>query len=251
MRIVRYDAGQGPRHGELVDGTVHEWEDGLFGARRRTGRTAALGAVRLLPPVVPSKFILASLNYEEVVTQLGYPRPANPILFLKAPSALVGDGGEIPYPAASKYVTFEPEVVVVIGRRCRRVPRERAMEHVFGYTMTNDVSARDIQEAEGQYTRCKSFDGFGPLGPAIVTDVDPTDLAVTGWLNGEQRIATRTRNFIFDIPTLISFASECMTLEPGDLISTGASGVVEMKVGDTVAVEAEQIGRLTNHVVPW
>jgi 2-keto-4-pentenoate hydratase/2-oxohepta-3-ene-1,7-dioic acid hydratase in catechol pathway len=251
MRIVRYDAGAGPRYGELVDGTVHEWEEGLFGSRRRSGRTLAPARIRILPPVVPSKFVLASLNYEEVVTQLGYPRPASPILFLKAPSALVPDGGEIRYPAASKYVTFEPELVVVIGRRASRVPRERAMEHVLGYTLTNDVSARDIQEAEGQYTRCKSFDTFGPLGPAIVTDIDPTDLGVAGYLNGERRIATRTRNFIFDIPTLISFTSECMTLEPGDLISTGASGVVEMKVGDTVVVEIEQVGRLTNHVVPW
>jgi 2-keto-4-pentenoate hydratase/2-oxohepta-3-ene-1,7-dioic acid hydratase in catechol pathway len=251
MRIVHYDAGAGARYGELVDGTVHEWEGDLFGARRRTGQALDLAKVRILPPVVPSKFILASLNYEEVVTQLGYPRPASPILFLKAPSALVADGGEIRYPAASKYVTFEPELVVVIGRRGSRVPRARAMEHVLGYTLTNDVSARDIQEAEGQYTRCKSFDTFGPLGPAIVTDIDPTDLAVAGYLNGERRIATRTRNFIFDIPTLISFTSDCMTLEPGDLISTGASGVVEMKVGDTVVVEIERVGRLTNRVVPW
>lgn len=185
------------------------------------------------------------------MTQLGYPRPSSRILFLKAPSALVADGGDIHYPVASKYVTFEPELVVVIGRHCRRVPRERAMEQVLGHTLTNDVSARDIQEAEGQYTRCKSFDTFGPLGPAIVTDIDPTDLAVAGYLNGERRIETRTRNFIFDIPTLISFASRCMTLEPGDLISTVASGVVEMHVGDTVTIEVEHVGRLTNRMVPW
>jgi 2-keto-4-pentenoate hydratase/2-oxohepta-3-ene-1,7-dioic acid hydratase in catechol pathway len=235
----------------LVDGAVHEWQGDLFAARRRNGRTHEAAAVQLLPPVVPSKFVLASLNYQEVVTQLGYPRPSSPILFLKAPSALVGDGADIHYPAASKYVTFEPELVVVIGRRCRRVPREQAMEQVLGYTLTNDVSARDIQEAEVQYTRCKSFDTFGPLGPAIVTDIDPSDLAVAGYLNGERRIETRTRNFIFDIPTLISFASDCMTLEPGDLISTGASGVVEMHVGDTVTIEIGQVGRLTNRVVAW
>jgi len=125
------------------------------------------------------------------------------------------------------------------------------MEYVLGYTCTNDVSARDIQEAEVQYTRCKSFDTFGPLGPAIVTDIDPSDLAVAGDLNGERRIATRTSNLIFDIPTLISFASDCMTLEPGDLISTGASGVAEMKVGDTVTIEIEKLGRLENRVAPW
>jgi 2-keto-4-pentenoate hydratase/2-oxohepta-3-ene-1,7-dioic acid hydratase in catechol pathway len=113
--------------------------------------------VRVLPPVVPSKFILASLNYQEVVTQLGYPRPKSPILSLKAPSALVADGGDIHYAAASKYVTFAPDLAVVIGWRCRRVPRERAIDQVLGYTLTNDVSARDIQEAEVQYTRCKSF----------------------------------------------------------------------------------------------
>jgi len=251
MRIVRYDAGQGPRYGELVDGTVHAWDGDLFGPRRRSGQVHEAAKIRLLAPAVPSKFILASLNYEEVVTQLGYPRPKSPILFLKAPSAIVPDGGEIRYPAASKYVTFEPELVVVIGRQARRVSREKAMEHVLGYTCTNDVSARDIQEAEVQYTRCKSFDTFGPLGPAIVTDIDPTDLAVSGYLNGDRKIATRTRNFIFDIPTLISFASDCMTLEPGDLISTGASGVAEMKVGDTVTIEIENVGRLANRVAPW
>jgi 2-keto-4-pentenoate hydratase/2-oxohepta-3-ene-1,7-dioic acid hydratase in catechol pathway len=251
MRILRYDAGQGPRHGEIEDGTVREWEGDLFGPRRRTGAARPLAEVRVLPPVVPSKFVLVSLNYEEVVTQLGYKRPPNPILFLKAPSAIVPDGGEIRYPAASRYVTFEPELVVVIGRECRRVPREQAMEHVLGYTCTNDVSARDIQDAEGQYTRCKSFDTFGPLGPAIVTDIDPSDLAVTGYLNGERRIETRSRNLIFDIPTLVAFTSECMTLHPGDLISTGASGVAEMRVGDTVSIEIEQVGRLTNRVVPW
>ncbi len=251
MRIMRYDAGDGARCGELVDGTVHEWEGGLFGPQRRTGRTHAVAKLRLLAPVVPSKFILASLNYEEVVTQLGYPRPKSPILFLKAPSAIVADGEAIRYPAVSKYVTFEPELVVVIGRTCQRVPRERAMEYVLGYTCTNDVSARDIQEAEVQYTRCKSFDTFGPLGPAIVTDIDASDLAVTGDLNRERRIATRTSNLIFDIPTLIGFASDCMTLEPGDLISTGASGVAEMKVGDTVTIEIEKVGRLENRVAPW
>src|SRR5581483_11798577 len=171
MRIVRFDAGDGPRYGAVAGDVVEEWAGDLFGDRRPTGRRHPAGKVHLLPPVTPSKFVLASLNYEEVVTQLGYPRPRSPILFLKAPSAIIGDGEEIRYPAVSRYVTFEPELVVVIGRRCASVPRERAMEYVFGYTATNDVSARDIQEAEVQYTRCKSFDTFGPLGPAIVTDI--------------------------------------------------------------------------------
>lgn len=249
MKIIRFDAGSGPRYGELTADAVEEWEGGLFDPPRRTGRRHAPGAVRVLAPVVPSKFVLASKNYEESLVANNLPRPKNPLLFLKAPSAIIADGGAIEYPPASHYVTFEPELVVVIGSPCSRVSPAQAMRHVFGYTCTNDVSARDIQQEETQFTRCKSFDTFGPLGPAIVTGVDPSDLRVSGYVNGEKRCERRTRTFLFDVPTLVSFASHCMTLLPGDLVSTGAGGVGEIKVGDTVVVDIEHVGRLTNHVV--
>jgi len=249
VKILRFDAGSGPRYGELAGDTVWEWEGGLFDAPRRTGASWAATAVRILPPVVPSKFVLASKNYEESLVANKLPRPKNPLLFLKAPSAIVADGAAIVYPSEARYVTFEPELVVVIGRECSRVAPAQALQHVLGYTCTNDVSARDIQQEEIQFTRCKSFDTFGPLGPAIVTGVDPSDLRVTGYVNGERRTERRTRTFLFDVPTLVSFASHCMTLFPGDLVSTGAGGVGEIHPGDEVVVDIENVGRLTNRVI--
>lgn len=251
MKLVRYAVGAGPVYGEVDGEKVWELTGSIFEAPRRTGTALPLSAVTILQPVMPTKFLLVSLNYQEVITQLGYPRPPNPILFLKASSAIIPPGAGIRYPAQSKRVTIEPELVLVIGRECRRVPEARALDHVLGYTITNDVSARDIQEAEGQYTRCKSFDTFGPLGPYIVTGVDASDLAIRGHRNGECVIATRTRNLIFGLAHLVHFASECMTLYPGDLIATGASGVAEVHVGDTVTCEIEGIGELTNPIVPW
>ncbi len=253
MEIIRYDIGDGggDRYGEVVGDTIWEWEGGLFDPPRRTGKQHPRRGVRVLPPTTPRTFLLVSINYEEALTLHKLPRPKNPILFLKSPSAIIPDGEGIRYPNTSKYVTFEPELVVVIGKECRRVPRERAMEHVFGYTLTNDLSARDIQNEEGQYTRCKSFDTFGPLGPTIVTGIDASNLHITGYINGEKRTDRRTSSLIFDIPTIISFTSHCMTLQPGDLISTGAGGVAEIKVGDTVTVDVEKVGRLTNPVIGW
>jgi len=249
VKIVRFDAGSGPRYGEIAGEVIWEWEGGLFDAPRRTGASWSAASARILAPIVPSKFVLASKNYEESLVASKLPRPKNPLLFLKAPSAIVADGTAIVYPRASRYVTFEPELVVVIGRECSRVAPEQALQHIFGYTCTNDVSARDIQQEEIQFTRCKSFDTFGPLGPAIVTDVDPANLRVSGYVNGERRTERRTRTFLFDVPALISFASQCMTLLPGDLVSTGAAGVGEIQVGATVTVDIEHVGRLTNRVV--
>ncbi len=247
MEIIRYDGGSGASYGELQGDIVFEWSGGLFDGKR-TGTTVKKSAVRLLAPVVPSKFVLASVNFEEALVLHNLPRPENPILFLKAPSAIIADGEAIQYPSESKYVTFEPELALVIGKECRRVSREQAMDYVYGYTLTNDLSARDIQKAEGQYTRCKSMDTFGPLGPSIVTGVDASDLSVAGYINGKKVAERRTTSLIFDIPTLISFTSHSMTLFPGDVISTGAGGVAEIKIGDVVTVEVENVGRLTNPV---
>lgn len=248
LEIVRYESGNGPVYGDREGAVIHEWAGGLFDGRR-SGRMIDQASIRLLPPVAPSKFVLASVNFEEALTLHNLPRPKNPILFLKAPSSIVPDGAPIEYPDESKYVTFEPELALVIARECRRVSAASAMDYVFGYTLTNDLSARDIQNAEGQYTRCKSMDTFGPLGPSIVTGIDASDLRVSGYINGKKVAERRTSSLIFDIPTLISFTSYSMTLNPGDVISTGAGGVAEIKVGDTVTVEVENVGRLTNPVI--
>ena len=251
MEIIRFDVDGRDRYGEVVGDVIFEWAGGLFEPPKRTGKQYARNGVRVLPPTTPKTFVLLSINYEEALQIHNLPRPKNPILFLKSNSAIIPDGAGIRYPKMSKYVTFEPELVLVIGKECRRVSPERAMDYVFGYTLTNDLSARDIQNEEKQYTRCKSFDTFGPLGPTIVTGIDPSDLHITGYVNGEKRTDRRTSSLIFDIPTMISFTSECMTLQPGDLISTGAGGVSEIKVGDTVTVQVEKVGRLTNPVIGW
>lgn len=248
MEIVRYDGGAGIRYGERDGDIVWEWDGGLFDATKRTGRKHRYDEIRVLPPVTPSKFVLASVNYEEALKQHNLERPENPILFLKAPSAIIPDGADIVYPPESKYVTIEPELVIVIGRECRDVAPEDAADYIFGYTCSNDISARDIQTAEKQYTRCKSFDTFAPLGPSIITDLDASNLRVSAYINGEKRAERPTTSLIFDIPTLISFTSRSMTLLPGDLLSTGAGGVAEVQVGDTVTIDIEKVGRLTNRV---
>jgi 2-keto-4-pentenoate hydratase/2-oxohepta-3-ene-1,7-dioic acid hydratase in catechol pathway len=251
MEIIRYEVDGRSRYGEVVGDTIWEWEGGLFDQPKRTGKQHQRRGARVLPPTDPQTFVLLSINYEQALTTHNLPRPKNPILFLKSLSSIIPDGAGIRYPNVSKYVTFEPELVLVIGKECRRVSSERAMDYVFGYTLTNDLSARDIQNDEKQYTRCKSFDTFGPVGPTIVTGIDASDLRITGYINGEKRTDRRTSSLIFDIPTMVSFTSQCMTLKPGDLISTGAGGVAEIKVGDSVIVEVEKVGRLTNPVIGW
>ena len=249
MRLIRFDAGQGPRSGELEGQKAWELDGGFFNTARRTGRAHALDGVRLLPPVIPSKFVLVSRNYGDVVTRLGAHAVATPLIFLKAPSAVVGPGVNIRYPPVSRCVTFEPELAVVMGRECRDVAPRDAAAHILGYSCTNDLCAKDIYDEEHHYTRCKSFDTFGPLGPWIVTDLDPSNLAVTGYVNGERRCENHTSKLIVGVPSLVSFTSACMTLCPGDVIATGAAGFDEVRVGDLVTVEIEGIGQLTNRVV--
>jgi 2-keto-4-pentenoate hydratase/2-oxohepta-3-ene-1,7-dioic acid hydratase in catechol pathway len=251
MEIIHYEVDGRERYGEVVGDIIWEWKSGLFDSPERTGTQHARAGVRTLPPTSPKTFVLVSINYEQALTTHNLPRPKNPILFLKSTSAIIPDGAGIRYPNVSHYVTFEPELVLVIGQQCRRVSPEKAMDYVFGYTLTNDLSARDIQKDEGQYTRCKSFDTFGPLGPTIVTGIDASDLRITGYINGEKKTDRRTSSLIFDIPTIVSFTSLCMTLQPGDLISTGAGGVSEIKVGDKVTVAVEKVGQLTNPVIGW
>jgi 2-keto-4-pentenoate hydratase/2-oxohepta-3-ene-1,7-dioic acid hydratase in catechol pathway len=175
--------------------------------------------------------------------------PTEPLFFLKPPSGLLAHGGTIVRPSSSQRVEHEAELAVVIGRRARRVPIESAHEFVFGYTICNDVTARDIQRREVQFTRAKGFDSFCPLGPVIVTDLDPRDVGVRAKVNGELRQNGRTRDMIFDVATLISFVSAVMTLEPGDVISTGTpEGVGPLVAGDVVEIEVDGIGTLRSHV---
>ena len=209
-----------------------------------------LAEAPLLPPVTPSKIVCVGRNYREHAAELGNPMPAEPLLFLKAPSAIVGDGDAIELPEVSERVEHEGELGLVIGRRCRRLPAdEDPLSYVLGYTCLNDVTARDLQRRDVQFTRGKSFDTFCPVGPFVVTGLDPSDLSVETRVNGEVRQSGRTSAMAFPVPFLLRYISHAMTLEPGDLIATGTpAGVGPLRDGDTVEVEVEGVGVLRNPV---
>lgn len=200
----------------------------------------------------PSKIVAIGQNYRLHAQEMGKGIPAEPLLFFKPRSALLPHGGHIIRPDGYARVDHEAELGVVIGKRARRVAREDALSHVFGYTCVNDVTVRELQQRDGQWSRAKGFDTFCPVGPRIVSGLDPSDLAIRARVNGQIRQDSRTSDLIFDVPTLIAFISAHMTLEPGDLISTGTpAGVGNLAVGDEVEIEIEGIGVLRNRVVPW
>ncbi len=209
-----------------------------------------LAEARLLPPVTPSKIVCVGRNYREHAAELGNPMPPEPLLFLKAPSALIGDGAPIELPTLSERVEHEGELAVVIGRRCARLrDDEDPLAYVLGYTCLNDVTARDLQRRDVQFTRGKSFDTFCPVGPYVVTGLDPSDLSVVTRVNGEVRQSGRTSAMAFPVPHLLRYISQAMTLEPGDLIATGTpAGVGPLREGDVVEVEVEGVGTLRNPV---
>ncbi|TMR90336.1 fumarylacetoacetate hydrolase family protein [Nonomuraea basaltis] len=250
MRIIRYDDGGTVRWGVLdPDGTARAADGDPFTEGLRPG-AAVEGEVRLRAPVTPSKIVCVGRNYADHAAEFGNPVPKEPLIFLKPSSSIAGPGDEIVYPSLSGRLDPEAELVVVIGRRGRRVPAEDAMSIVYGYTIGNDVTARDLQKSDPQWTRGKGFDTFCPLGPWVDTDFDPTDVRVTCAVSGELRQDGRTRDFLFDIPALIAYVSAFSTLEPGDVIMTGTPpGVRPVKPGDTITVAVEGLGELTNPVV--
>jgi 2-keto-4-pentenoate hydratase/2-oxohepta-3-ene-1,7-dioic acid hydratase in catechol pathway len=209
-----------------------------------------LADAQLLPPVTPSKIVCVGRNYREHAAELGNAMPSEPLLFLKAPSAIVGDGDAVELPEVSERVEHEGELGLVIGRRCGRLAAdEDPLAYVLGFTCLNDVTARDLQRKDVQFTRGKSFDTFCPVGPFIVTGLDPADLSVETRVNGEVRQSGRTSAMAFPVPYLIRYISHAMTLEPGDLIATGTpAGVGPLRDGDTVEVEVEGVGVLRNPV---
>lgn len=213
--------------------------------------TFLFSELQLLPPTQPTKIICVGLNYIDHAKELGMPIPKNPLLFLKPPSAIIGHLGKIVYPDTTKHVDYEAELAVIIGKRCKNVRAADAGSVIMGYTCFNDVTARDLQKEDVQWTRAKSFDTFAPTGPCIADPgMDVSDLYVKTRVNGELRQESSTSNLIFDVPQLIEFISGIMTLEHGDIIATGTPpGVGELSVGDEVEVDIENIGVLKNSVV--
>ncbi len=216
-----------------------------------TGATFPLDDVRLLAPVLPSKVVAVGGNYADHAREMGSEPSAEPVLFLKPSTAVVGHGDPIAYPVKlTQRVDYEGELAVIIGRLCREVPAAQASEVIFGYTCANDVTARDLQARDGQWTRAKGFDTFCPLGPWIETDADPADLELTTVVNGEVRQQARTSQLLYDVPALVEYVSTVMTLLPGDVLLTGTpAGVGPLEDGDEVSVTIENVGSLRNTVV--
>lgn len=210
----------------------------------------AWSSADLRAPVNPSKIVCIGRNYAAHAKELGNDPPKEPLLFLKAPSSVIGPGGAVVLPRESERVEHEAELGVVIGQRVRKVAREQALEAVYGYTCVCDVTARDLQKKDGQWTRAKGFDTFCPVGPWIETELDPTDLSVKCLVDGAERQSGRTSQMIFDVPTLIAYVSSVMTLEPGDLLVTGTpEGVGPLLPGNKVTIAIEGIGELGVGVV--
>ena len=238
----------GPDDDEIVATVVG---DPLYSGVELTGEQHSLADVRLLAPVIPrSKVVGIGRNYADHATELGNDVPDHPLAFLKPNTSVIGPHEPIVYPTETEDLHFEGELGVVIGRICRDVPEDKASEVVYGYTVVNDVTARDLQKTDDQWARAKGFDSFCPLGPWIETELDPGDLAITTTLNGDVRQDSRTSLMLFGVPQLVAYVTSFTTLLPGDVIATGTpAGVGPMQPGDDVAVTVEGIGTLANRVV--
>ena len=250
MRILRYlDPQAGPRYGWALEDQVGPVDGDVFGEFRRLEAEFDLTEVRLLAPVQPSKIVCVGRNYAAHAKEHDAEVPEVPMLFLKPPSAVIGPGDTILLPPQSQQVEHEAELCVVIGKRGRWIPPDEFRDYLLGYTIANDVTARDLQFRDGQWTRGKGFDTFCPLGPWVQTDFDPSDHLITSHVNGEMRQMASTRDMIFSVRQLIAFASSIMTLEPGDILLTGTpAGVGPLLPDDVVEVSVEGIGTLKNPV---
>lgn len=260
MRFVRYqrkttaapESAADPRQAQLgwvQDDLVGPVMGNLFEAFRREEATIPVDQVRLLAPIMPGKIICVGRNYVEHAKEHNAPVPEIPLLFLKPPSAVIGPGDSILLPPQSKQVEHEGELAVVIGKRGRWIAAENASAHILGYTIANDITARDLQYSDSQWTRGKGFDTFCPFGPWIETEFDPTDVMITVHVNGVMRQMAPTSAMVFKVNQLIAFASTVMTLEPGDLILTGTpAGVGPLVHGDKVTVSIAGLGTLSNPV---
>ena len=242
---IEGEPGDGPG-----DQTAREIAEHPFGTPAFTGRQWPLADVRLLAPILASKVVCIGKNYAAHITEMGGEKFEDPVIFLKPNTAIVGPNAPIVLPPATNPVHHEGELAAVIGRPCKDVPAARVAENILGYTIANDVTARDEQRKDGQWTRAKGHDTFCPVGPWIVTDVDPSDLDLRTEVNGDLRQHSRTSLMIQDVGAIVEFVSAVMTLLPGDLILTGTpEGVGPIEHGDAVSITIEGIGTMANPVV--
>lgn len=249
MKIVRYQDGVNTNWGVIEGDSVREMDGDPFGHFHLTSKMKKMGEAKLLSPCLPSKIVALGLNYRDHAEEVKLALPKEPLLFIKPSTSVIGPGAPIIYPKMSKRVDYEAELAIVIGKEAKKVTEERAADYILGYTCLNDVTARDLQPKDGQWTTAKGFDTFAPIGPWIVTDIDPHHLDVSSYLNGKRCQHSNTKNLIFGPRQLVSFISRVMTLLPGDVIATGTpSGIGPMAIGDKIDVVIEEIGTLSNDV---
>ncbi len=248
-RLYRIQDGAEARYVTERDGVWRRVEGDIFGAHSE-GAAISPDGLTLLAPVMPSKIVCVGLNYKDHAIEQGKPLPPEPLLFIKPSTSVIGPNDAIAVPTWAGSIHHEGELGIVIGKRAANVPLQKAHEYILGLTCVNDVTARELQNKDGQYTRSKGFDTFAPVGPCIALGLDGRDLQVRCYVNGNVRQDSRTRELIFTIPELIAYISKMQTLLPGDIISTGTpSGVGPIVPGDTVTVHVEGIGALTNPVI--
>ena len=251
MKIINFKYFNNSYYGILENDKIYPVYGNIF-EEFHTDREhpVYLKDVTILPPVFPSKIIAIGLNYRDHAKELKMELPDEPKLFMKPSTSVIAHDENIIYPAATKRVDYEAELAAVVKKRAYKVSPKKAPEYILGYTCLNDVTARDLQKKDGQWTRSKSFDTFCPIGPVIETEMDPDNANIMSRLNGKVKQSSNTRNFIFPMFELFSFISHIMTLLPGDIITTGTpSGISPMKPGDTIEIEVEGIGVLRNRVV--
>lgn len=250
MRLIRFQTKNEPiQWGWLNDDRVGKLAGSPFGEYQRSEATIPLDSVELLSPISPGKIICVGRNYIEHIKEQNAEIPSTPLLFLKPPTAVIGPNQTIFLPPQSQQVDHEAELVVVIGKRGRWIQPTEAHNHIFGFTIGNDITARDLQRRDGQWTRAKGFDSFCPLGPWIDTEFNPTDVIITCHVNGVLRQMASTRDMIFNIDQIIAFASSIMSLEMGDVIMTGTpAGISPLNPGDVVEAAIEGLGKLRNPV---
>jgi 2-keto-4-pentenoate hydratase/2-oxohepta-3-ene-1,7-dioic acid hydratase in catechol pathway len=249
VKFVRFEVGEKTVSGILNGEEIIELDGDFYGILKTAGISHSLSQVKLLAPCVPSKIIAVGLNYRDHAAEMRLAVPSEPVVFLKPPTSVIGPDGTIIYPDMSEQVDYEAELGIVIKDRIADIDPDQSKDHILGYTCANDVTARDLQKKDGQWTRAKSFDTFCPVGPSIESELDIRDLLIESYLNGERRQSSRTSQLIFSVSYLVSFISRIMTLSPGDLIITGTpAGIGPMKPGDDIEVRIEGIGSLKNTI---
>ena len=253
MKFIRFSSGSSKEHIGILksENEIVEITGDMFGEYKKTDNVFSLDDIKVLPPTSPSKVLCVGLNYRDHAAEMNKPLPQAPMLFMKPNTAVIAHNEEIIYPShMSKRVDYEGEIAVVIGREAYMVEEQDAEDYIFGYTCINDITARDLQKIDIQFTRGKGFNTFAPFGPFIETEISPDNLGIMTLLNNEVKQDSNTDNLIFKVKTLVSFISKIMTLLPGDIIATGTpAGIGPVKPGDRLEVRIEGIGSLVNHVV--